>query len=41
MEYVRSFHYVAREGEMEAIERFRHLLEALPQASAIMANTER
>ena len=41
MEYVRSFHYVAGEEEMEAIGRFRHLLEALPQASAITANTER
>ena len=41
VEYVRSFHYMAGEEEMEAIGRFRHLLEALPQASAIMANTER
>ena len=41
MEYVRSFHYVAGEEEMEAIGRFRHLLEALPQASAMTANTER
>ncbi|MCZ6789480.1 MAG: hypothetical protein O7D33_06020, partial [Chloroflexi bacterium] len=41
MEYVRSFHYVAGEEEMEAIGRFRHLLKALPQTSAIAASTER
>ena len=41
VEYIRSFHYVAGEEEREAIGRFRHLLEALPQASAITANTER
>ncbi|MCZ6891679.1 MAG: menaquinone biosynthesis protein [Chloroflexi bacterium] len=41
MEYVRSFRYVAGEEETEAMGRFRHLLEALPQTSAVTANTER
>ena len=41
VEYIRSFHYIAQEEELEAIQRFHHLLNALPQASAITANTER
>ena len=33
IEYVQSFHYVVGEPELQAIERFRHLLEALPEAA--------